>query len=359
MYRTNSSQANIRGPPARSYSPISFAPSYPQQPPPPTIQPPIHDAQGQVKTEGEVKVRPPVAPRSNPPSQRMASTSTLNVARVPPPVAPRTFPPSASAAQPQTAARVPPPVAPRTYPVSTPASSSQAKPPVPVRTYPTYQGTAPVSNLPQHSQRPLPTPKKRTQSQPPATGSPPQHLSSASQPNPSGLRRFANTQASPNHLSPQRFSAFSAPQPNPLSPQRLGTQSQTYRLHTPPQEEPVRATTYAPSPDQRFSLDAQSATSSVATTASAFRQNLRPTTLGATLGIAPSSSPYSGSRSPRSPTQGYQVRALWDCTADQVGDLEFSSGEIITVLKTDPNGWWIGQLNGRTGSFPANYVCQI
>jgi len=39
-----------------------------------------------------------------------------------------------------------------------------------------------------------------------------------------------------------------------------------------------------------------------------------------------------------------------------VGDLDFKSGDIITVLKKDASGWWIGQINGRTGSFPANYA---
>jgi len=54
-----------------------------------------------------------------------------------------------------------------------------------------------------------------------------------------------------------------------------------------------------------------------------------------------------------------QVRALWDCQAEQEGDLEFKCGDIITVLKRDPSGWWVGQLGDQRGNFPANYVSNV
>eukprot|EP01133_Synstelium_polycarpum_P008221 gene8221-9668_t len=54
------------------------------------------------------------------------------------------------------------------------------------------------------------------------------------------------------------------------------------------------------------------------------------------------------------------VRAVWDCVSEADGDLEFAVGDIITVVtKDDESGWWVGTLNGRTGSFPANYVTDI
>ncbi|KAH7367508.1 SH3 domain-containing protein [Plectosphaerella cucumerina] len=50
--------------------------------------------------------------------------------------------------------------------------------------------------------------------------------------------------------------------------------------------------------------------------------------------------------------------ALFTFDADQPGDLGFKKGEVITVLKKteSANDWWTGQLNGKTGIFPANYV---
>jgi len=54
-----------------------------------------------------------------------------------------------------------------------------------------------------------------------------------------------------------------------------------------------------------------------------------------------------------------QCRALYDYQASQEGDLEFKEGDIITVTDTsDPDGWWVGELNGASGSFPSNYVEQ-
>lgn len=55
----------------------------------------------------------------------------------------------------------------------------------------------------------------------------------------------------------------------------------------------------------------------------------------------------------------HQVRAMWDCYADQLGDLEFKKGDVITVLKKNDSGWWIGKINDRTGPFPANYVTPL
>ncbi|KAJ7573385.1 hypothetical protein C8J56DRAFT_515906 [Mycena floridula] len=36
--------------------------------------------------------------------------------------------------------------------------------------------------------------------------------------------------------------------------------------------------------------------------------------------------------------------------------LSFHAGQVIQVLNTDPSGWWDGQLEGRRGWFPSNYV---
>ena len=31
-------------------------------------------------------------------------------------------------------------------------------------------------------------------------------------------------------------------------------------------------------------------------------------------------------------------------------------GDILTVIKKEEEGWWEGDLNGKTGMFPSNFV---
>jgi len=52
-----------------------------------------------------------------------------------------------------------------------------------------------------------------------------------------------------------------------------------------------------------------------------------------------------------------QARALYDYEAAQEGDLPFHEGDIINLIDTsDPDGWWVGELNGVQGNFPSNFV---
>lgn len=50
--------------------------------------------------------------------------------------------------------------------------------------------------------------------------------------------------------------------------------------------------------------------------------------------------------------------ALYDFNGVEMTDLAFKKGDIIEVIKkTDTqNDWWYGNLNNKTGNFPANYV---
>lgn len=52
------------------------------------------------------------------------------------------------------------------------------------------------------------------------------------------------------------------------------------------------------------------------------------------------------------------VTALYNYAGEQPTDLSFSKGDRIAVVKKtgSTNDWWTGRLNGREGSFPANYV---
>lgn len=61
---------------------------------------------------------------------------------------------------------------------------------------------------------------------------------------------------------------------------------------------------------------------------------------------------------PTPPAQTVFVTALYDFAAQAAGDLSFSAGDRIELLKrTDSEeDWWTGRLNGVEGIFPGNYV---
>ncbi|KAI5290006.1 ESCRT-0 subunit protein hse1 [Ascosphaera aggregata] len=51
-----------------------------------------------------------------------------------------------------------------------------------------------------------------------------------------------------------------------------------------------------------------------------------------------------------------RVRALYDFTPSEPGELAFRKGDIIAVLESVFKDWWKGSLRGQTGIFPLNYV---
>ena len=52
-----------------------------------------------------------------------------------------------------------------------------------------------------------------------------------------------------------------------------------------------------------------------------------------------------------------RVVALFAYTAQHSDELSFKKDDIITILErgSDPD-WWKGELDGRSGLFPANYI---
>jgi hypothetical protein len=48
--------------------------------------------------------------------------------------------------------------------------------------------------------------------------------------------------------------------------------------------------------------------------------------------------------------------ALYDFEGETEDDLAFSRGDTIEIIEECQSGWWIGRLNGKTGSFPYNFV---
>lgn len=50
------------------------------------------------------------------------------------------------------------------------------------------------------------------------------------------------------------------------------------------------------------------------------------------------------------------VRAMFEYVGTTETELDLAEGDIVTVLKQDPSGWWQGEVDGRIGWFPFNYV---
>jgi len=50
------------------------------------------------------------------------------------------------------------------------------------------------------------------------------------------------------------------------------------------------------------------------------------------------------------------VAALYTYRAQRDDELSFDVSDIITVVHRSGSDWWLGQLRGKTGLFPSNYV---
>ena len=71
---------------------------------------------------------------------------------------------------------------------------------------------------------------------------------------------------------------------------------------------------------------------------------------------AVTTSPAPSIRSQDSTTIVTRVRALHTFEPTEPGELGFEKGDIIKVVDRGYKDWWRGQLKGRTGIFPVNYV---
>jgi len=62
-------------------------------------------------------------------------------------------------------------------------------------------------------------------------------------------------------------------------------------------------------------------------------------------------------RPPRAvpPPAGAQAKGLWDFHGQDHTELSFKAGEILTIVEKNGD-WWTGELAGRRGLLPANYV---
>jgi len=51
-----------------------------------------------------------------------------------------------------------------------------------------------------------------------------------------------------------------------------------------------------------------------------------------------------------------KVIAVYDYVAQGDQELSLEEGDIVTLVAREDEVWWCGQLKGRMGMFPANYV---
>ncbi|KAI8599454.1 SH3 domain-containing protein [Dissophora ornata] len=54
-------------------------------------------------------------------------------------------------------------------------------------------------------------------------------------------------------------------------------------------------------------------------------------------------------------TQG-RARGLYDFDAENSSELSFREGEFLWVHSRQFPGWFLGEMNGKTGLVPENYV---
>eukprot|EP01114_Cavostelium_apophysatum_P014008 TRINITY_DN3515_c0_g1_i2.p1 TRINITY_DN3515_c0_g1~~TRINITY_DN3515_c0_g1_i2.p1 ORF type:complete len:853 (-),score=225.26 TRINITY_DN3515_c0_g1_i2:38-2596(-) len=54
-----------------------------------------------------------------------------------------------------------------------------------------------------------------------------------------------------------------------------------------------------------------------------------------------------------------KVKVLYDYDAQDTIELTIKEEEIIFVIKEDQSGWWKGELNGKVGLFPSNFIEEL
>lgn len=54
--------------------------------------------------------------------------------------------------------------------------------------------------------------------------------------------------------------------------------------------------------------------------------------------------------------KGRKVKALYDFLGENEDELSFKAGDVITELEPIDDDWMSGELMGRSGIFPKNYV---
>eukprot|EP01111_Echinosteliopsis_oligospora_P016015 TRINITY_DN6521_c0_g1_i1.p1 TRINITY_DN6521_c0_g1~~TRINITY_DN6521_c0_g1_i1.p1 ORF type:complete len:427 (-),score=104.82 TRINITY_DN6521_c0_g1_i1:73-1353(-) len=108
------------------------------------------------------------------------------------------------------------------------------------------------------------------------------------------------------------------------------------------------------------SSPASSATSSPSAFKATFSKVAAPPRVDSPVAAASPPIPSIPKRPPvRGPPAKKQVKAIYDYVGSDANELDFFANDIIVVLDQDDSGWWTGEVDGRKGLFPSNYVEEL
>lgn len=54
----------------------------------------------------------------------------------------------------------------------------------------------------------------------------------------------------------------------------------------------------------------------------------------------------------------WKVRALYAFNGRSENEISFQPGTVF-IVKSKSGNWWLGEIGGKVGFFPSNYVCII
>jgi signal transducing adaptor molecule len=143
------------------------------------------------------------------------------------------------------------------------------------------------------------------------------------------------------------------PGPGPTS-HASHTSHSTARAASPVREPQPSVTTQAPAYTQTH-VPAYSPTIATVTATTAPSVSPQSPTV-VTINPASSPAPVSAPAPAPSLDTTSRVRALHNFEPADSGELAFEKGDVIKVVDRTHKDWWRGQLKGRTGIFPVNYV---
>ena len=79
-------------------------------------------------------------------------------------------------------------------------------------------------------------------------------------------------------------------------------------------------------------------------------------TKGASLPVPVDVDEIEESPKPSRKPKGVFARVLYDFAGEDQDELPLREGQKVRVTRQHESGWWTGEINGKVGMFPANYV---
>ena len=142
------------------------------------------------------------------------------------------------------------------------------------------------------------------------------------------------------------------PGPGPTSHTSHSTARAASPIHQPQPNVTTQAPAYTPTYAPAYSA-APAPAPALATTATTATSSVSPQS-PTVVTINPASTPALAPAPSLETTS--RVRALHSFEPADSGELAFEKGDVIKVVDRTHKDWWRGQLKGRTGIFPVNYV---